>query len=102
MTKQCSSFDLPADVGLDAAADSPAELLEALAEGLARHGMEIGQLVDAERAGFFNDDSVHLFISLADTGPRSGKRGSSFHACDSDDLRQFFRFDLEEAHEFLR
>ena len=35
MSKECHAFDLPADVGLAARADSPAELLEALAEGLA-------------------------------------------------------------------
>ncbi|MCY2927014.1 MAG: archease [Planctomycetota bacterium] len=35
MTKDCHPFDLPADIGLAARADSPGELLEALAEGLA-------------------------------------------------------------------
>lgn len=35
MAKECHSFDLPADVGLGARADSAGELLEALAEGLA-------------------------------------------------------------------
>lgn len=35
MAKECESFELPADIGLSARADSSAELLEALAEGLA-------------------------------------------------------------------
>ncbi|MCY2930344.1 MAG: archease [Planctomycetota bacterium] len=35
MAKECHPFDLPADIGLSARADSPGELLEALAEGLA-------------------------------------------------------------------
>ena len=35
MAKHCETFDHTADVGLAARADSPAELFEALAEGLA-------------------------------------------------------------------
>jgi SHS2 domain-containing protein len=35
MAKECHAFDLPADIGLTAQADSAGELLEALAEGLA-------------------------------------------------------------------
>jgi len=35
MARECRTFDLPADVGLEALADTPGELMEALAEGLA-------------------------------------------------------------------
>ena len=35
MAKRCRTFDHTADIGLEASADSPEELFEALAEGLA-------------------------------------------------------------------
>ena len=53
MTKHCETFDHTADVGLDARADTLAELFEALGEGLADVVCPRGPVAEAQKQAVY-------------------------------------------------
>ena len=68
MSKECHTFDHPADVGLAARADSLSELFEALAEGLAdficlRKTVRPAESREVEARAEDREDLVHDFLS---------------------------------------